>query len=66
MRAARLENVRASVSVATTRCRSGRCGGPKMNRLEQVSSDHHQMSLQGGPQVWCPWEGVPYLIFPGR
>ena len=29
-------------------------GGPQMNKFEQVSSDHHQMSLTGGgvgPQV---------------
>ena len=32
------------------------------NNLEQISSDHDQMSLAGrgervGPQVWCPWGG---------
>ena len=38
----RLEIISASLSGATTRCH---CGGPKMNRFEHVSSDHHQMPL---------------------
>ena len=31
-------------------------GAPHMNKFEQASSDHHQMSIAGGgggPQVWC-------------
>ena len=42
MRSARLETVPASVSVATTRCHCQE-GCPKMNKFEQLSSDHHQM-----------------------
>ena len=54
----RLEAVCASVSAATTRCRS--MGVPYLIKFKQVSSDHHQMSLTGGPQVWCPErEGYP-------
>ena len=45
MRTTRLE---ALVSVATTRFSSG--GVPYLNKFEQVSSDHHQMSLAGGPR----------------
>ena len=45
MRTVRLETVHASVSVTNIRCRS--VGGPQMHKLEQVSSDHHQMSLVG-------------------
>ena len=55
MRITRLETKHASVLVATARCQFSGVGiGPPMNKLEQVSSDHHQMSLAGvGPQVWC-------------
>ena len=49
MRTTRLEMVRASVSVATTRYHTQ--GVPHMNKFEQVSSDHHQMSLPGGPNM---------------
>ena len=53
MDAALLEAVRAPVSVATTRCHSGGVGH-QMNMFKQVSSDHHQMSLEVvGPQVCC-------------
>ena len=51
MYTAHLETVCVSVSVATTRCHSLEGGGkvdPQMNKIEQVSSDHHQMSLAGG------------------
>ena len=33
----------------------------QMNKFEQVSNDHHQMSLAGegiGPQGWCLGDGV--------
>ena len=33
-------------------------GGQQMNTFEQVSNDHHQMSLAGGTQVWCPERGT--------
>ena len=49
MHTACLETAHALVSVATTRCHS--LENTQMNRFEQVSSDHHQMSLAGGPQV---------------
>ena len=50
MHTAHLNTVCASVSVATTRCHSH--GGSQMNKFEQVSSDHHQMSLaEGGPKM---------------
>ena len=54
---ARLEIIRPSVSAATTRCCS--CGaGPQMNKFVQVSSDHHQISLAGGPRSnVCVWGG---------
>ena len=64
MHTACLETVCASVSVATTR-RCSRGGvGPQI-KFEQISSDHHQMSLaRGGPrsdaQGWR--EGVPYRV----
>ena len=66
MRTFRLETIRAPVSVATTR-RHSRDEGLQVNKFEQVSSDHYQMSPAGVPQVWCPGEGrgVPYLTFPG-
>ena len=33
--------------------------GPKMNKFEQVSSDHHHMSLvRVGPHVWCLGWGI--------
>ena len=48
MRTVRLETVHASVSVTNTRCHSVR--GPQMDKLEQVSSDHHQMSPVGCPK----------------
>ena len=50
MRTASLETVRASVSVTTNRCHSMVGGGEsQINKFEQVSSDHHLMSLAGGP-----------------
>ena len=46
MHTAQLETVRASVSVATTRyCGGGGGGCPQMNTFEQVSCDHHKISL---------------------
>ena len=60
MRTAYLETVCASLSVATTSCRSGG-RGPQMNKVEQISSGHHQMSL-AGPQVWCLGGGVSYHV----
>ena len=56
-----MEIVCTSVSVATTRCHS-QGGGPQMNKYVQASSDHHKMSLAGGPQVWWGRE-VAYLTF---
>ena len=51
MHNARLETVRTSVSVATARCHSvGGRVGPQMINFEQVSSNHHQMSLAGVTQ----------------
>ena len=60
MRTARLPTVRALV--ANTRYQY--CclyvwgwGGPEVNKFEQVSSDDHQMSVEGegvGTQVSCP------------
>ena len=47
---ARLETLHASVSVTTTKCCSW--GGLQMNMFEQVSSDHHQMSVVES-RVWC-------------
>ena len=44
--AARLETLRALVSVVTARCCSLGC--PQMNKFEQIASDHHQMSLTRG------------------
>ena len=52
MHTARFETARLSISVVTTSC----CGvgegggrvGAEINKLEQVSSDHHQMSLATG------------------
>ena len=37
----------------------------RMNKFEQVSSDHHQILLPGGPKVWCPGENdaLPYGLF---
>ena len=61
MHTSRLETVCASVSVATTRCHSQEV--PQMNKFEQGSSDHHQMSLAGGPQVWLTRKGVCYMTF---
>ena len=50
MHTARLETV--CVSVVTTRCYSGRLGGRFSNdKFEQVSSNHHQMSLAVGVGV---------------
>ena len=43
MRTAYLETVCASLSVATTSCRSGG-RVPQMNKVEQISSGHRQMS----------------------
>ena len=62
MRTARLETVHAPILLATTRCPfMGEVGeGPQMNKFEQVSSDHHQLSLAGGRVV-----GVPGLISGG-
>ena len=52
--------------------------GHQMNKFEQISGDHDQMSLAGGlgsPDVQGEREkwgrfvvqaGLPYLIFPGR
>ena len=60
-----LETVYASVLVATTRCYSWGVGGPQMNKFEQVSCDHHQISL--AERVWCPegrGAGVPHLTYP--
>ena len=52
-----LETVCASISVVTTRCHTLGVG-PQMNKFEQISSDHHQMSLVGkGLQVSCPGTG---------
>ena len=58
MHTARLETVRAVVSVATMSLRGGGGGavGRQMNKFEQVSIDHGQIPLvQGGgglgPQV---------------
>ena len=69
MHTVRLETVYASVSVATARCLflGGWGIGPQMNKFEQVSSDHHQMSLAGGagvgPQVLkAGGGGVPYHV----
>ena len=68
MHTARLETVRASASVATTRY----CAGwSQMNKFEQVSSDRNQVSIfEGGSQVSCPegilfdlsWGGGPYYV----
>ena len=56
MHTARLETVRISVSVAITHSRAGGGGVcPEMNKLEQVSSDYHQMSLVGGGYVQSRW-----------
>ena len=44
MHIACFENVRISVSATTTRC-------PKMNKFEQVSSDHDHISLAGTEHV---------------
>ena len=59
-----LETIHASVSLATTKCHSRGGGGGKsqMNKFEQVSSDHHQMSLAGESQLLCHI-GVSGLIF---
>ena len=40
-------------------------GNSRMNKFEQVSSDHHQILLAGGPKVWCPGENgvLPYDLF---
>ena len=56
MRTARLETVHAPILLATTRCLfMGEVGeGPQMNKFEQVSSDHHQLSLTGGRVVGVP------------
>ena len=48
----RLKTVHALVSVVTTRWCSQK-GGPQMKKLEQVSSDHHQMSLLGREVPKC-------------
>ena len=46
-----LEMVHVSVFVATTRfCSLG--AGSQINKFEQVSSDHHQMSLVGKEEVY--------------
>ena len=54
MHTTHLKTVRPSVSVATTRCHSMEGGvSSQKNKFEQVSNDHHQMSLAGegvGPQ----------------
>ena len=56
MRTARLETVRASSSSGHHQMSllglfvyvcGGRGVGPQMNKFEQVSNDHHQMSLAG-------------------
>ena len=48
-----------SVSVVTNRCHcSGAC--PQMNKFEQFSSDHHQMSLVGGRSSGLMLRGYPY------
>ena len=63
MRAAFLETVSGSVSVATTRCHSW--GVSQMNKFEQVSSNHHQISLAWRvlrSDVWGR-EGL-YLTYP--
>ena len=49
MHTARLPTVR--VSVPTTRCQYWWMVGPQMNKVEQVSSDGHQILLAGGYQV---------------
>ena len=54
MRTACLQIVHAIVSVATTRCHF--LESTQMNRFEQVSSDHHQMSLAGGSTGLMPRE----------
>ena len=46
MHTTRFETIHASVSVATTRCHSLGLGS-EMNKLEQASSDYHQMLLAG-------------------
>ena len=49
MHTARLETVRAVVSVATMSLRGGGAVGRQMNKFEQVSIDHGQIPLvQGG------------------
>ena len=59
----------SSASVTATRCQYQWGEGPQMNKFEQVSSDHHQMSVAGagaGPQVWCLREAGPQVWCPGR
>ena len=36
-------------------------GAPYLNKSEQVSIYHHQMSLTGASQVWCPEGTLPDL-----
>ena len=52
------------VSVATIRCHSWD-GDPQVKKFEDVSSEHHLMSLAlGTPADLSPW--VPHLAFPGE
>ena len=68
MHTARLETVCASKSVATNRCHGGWGWwlGLQINKFEQVSSDHHQMSLTWGRSPGLiSRRGVPYhVIYP--
>ena len=56
---AHLETVHASVLVATHQMWLGG-ESLQMNKFQQVSSDHNQMSLTGSPLVCGPGVVVPY------
>ena len=61
MHTTRLETV--CVSVVTTRCYSGGLGGRSSNdKFEQVSSNHHQMSLAVGVGMSEKGGCSPYYV----
>ena len=75
MHTAHFETVPLSVSVATIRChcRGGGWVSPEMNKFEQISSGHHQMSIAGawtegwvchpgGGPLCCVQGGSPYHL----
>ena len=64
MRSTHLEAIPASVQWPPSATAPGRAGVPCLNKFENVSSDHHQMSLGwGSPGLMC--RGIPHLACPG-